>query len=243
MVEPGEGTRTGGRKVLLKALILVVLAGISLALVQFTSIKTHFTPEQFQKIIAEAGLMGPVLVMIFCAAGTCIFIPGTVLIGIGAAMYGPLWGFACVWPGALAGAAMAFLIARTLGRELVTSIIGDRLKIYDDMIERNGFSAVLFLRLMCMPFAPLSFGLGLTKVRFRDFMLGTALGGAATIFIIAFFVGTLQEVWLSGDWGRLFSARVAVSIALLAFLSAVPKIADKVRSKRLCSGDDHSSCV
>jgi uncharacterized membrane protein YdjX (TVP38/TMEM64 family) len=243
MLEPGATTRTGSRKKLIKALILVILAGISFGLVQFTSLKTYITPEQFQMIITETGSMGPALLMIFCVAGTCVFIPGTVLIGIGAAMYGPLLGFAYVWPGTLAGAAMAFLIARSLGREFVISIVGDKVRRYDDLIERNGFSAVLFLRLMCMPFAPLSYGMGLTKVRFLDFIAGTALGGAATIFIIAFSIGTLREIWISGEWGRLLSARIVLSAALLAFLLVMPKIVGKIRLRKPCGSEDRSSCV
>jgi uncharacterized membrane protein YdjX (TVP38/TMEM64 family) len=228
MEEPGKMVETGRRKLFVKAFILLILAGIAVGLVECTSIKTFFTPQRLQRIISEAGLMGPALLVIFCAAGTCIFIPGTVLIAIGAAIYGPYWGFACVWPGALAGAAIAFLIARGLGREFVSSTIGDSFKRYDDLIERKGFNAVLFLRLMCLPFAPISYGLGLTKVRFGDYLIGTALGGAVTIFVITFFIGTLREIWISGDWSRLFSARIALS---LGFLIVSTLIAILVRRK------------
>ena len=64
------------------------------------------------------------------------------------------------------GAAAAFLIGRTLGRDFAASLIGDKLKRYDDAIERNGFATVLYLRLVYFPFTPLNFGMGLTKVRF-----------------------------------------------------------------------------
>ena len=84
----------------------------------------------------------------------------TVFVGIGAAMFGPYLGFACVWPGALAGAVLSYLTARRLGREFVYSLIGDRLRNYDGLIERNGFKAVLFLRLMFVPFAPMNYGAG-----------------------------------------------------------------------------------
>jgi membrane protein DedA with SNARE-associated domain len=63
------------------------------------------------------------------------------------AVFGPYLGFACVCPGALAGAAISYITARRVGREFVYPLMGDRLRNYDGLIERNGFQAVLFLRL------------------------------------------------------------------------------------------------
>ena len=50
------------------------------------------------------------------------------------------------------GASAAFWIGRTLGRDLAASLVGDRLKKYDEAIERNGFATVLYLRLVYFPF-------------------------------------------------------------------------------------------
>ena len=57
------------------------------------------------------------MVFIFIyAAGVCFFLPGTLLTGLGAAIFGAYWGFVYVWLGAMAGASAAFYIGRTLGR-------------------------------------------------------------------------------------------------------------------------------
>ncbi len=53
------------------------------------------------------------------------------------------------------GAGLAFLIGRYLGRDFAASLIGDKLKRFDDAIERNGFATVLYLRLMYFPFTPM----------------------------------------------------------------------------------------
>src|SRR4030042_533366 len=87
---------------------------------------------------------------------------------------------------------LAFFIGRYLGRDFAASLIGDRLKRYDDAIERNGFAAVLYLRLIYFPFTPMNFGMGLTKVRFRDYFSGTALGIIVGTFVFTFLVGTLK---------------------------------------------------
>jgi uncharacterized membrane protein YdjX (TVP38/TMEM64 family) len=129
------------------------------------------------------------------------------------------------------GAAAAFWIGRTLGRDFAASLIGDRLRKYDDRIERNGFAAVLYLRLLYFPFTPLNFGLGLTKVHFRDYFFGTGVGILVGTFIFTFFIGTLKDVWVSGDWGALWSLKVFFSIGLFVISFFIPKLIRKVRKE------------
>ena len=132
----------------------------------------------------------------------------------------------------MGGATAAFWIGRTLGREFAASLIGDRLKKYDDAIEKNGFATVLYLRLIYFPFTPMNFGMGLTKVRFRDYFWGTALGILVGTFIFTFFVGTLKEVWASGSWGQLFSFKVFFSVGLFVFSLFIPKIIKRLKKER-----------
>ena len=225
--------KIGRRSTLVKALILLALAGISIGLVEISPIKAYLGPDQFQRIIGQAGLMGPALLVIFCAVGTCLFIPVTVFVAAGAAMFGPYLAFACVCPGALAGAVISYLTARRLGREFVYSLIGDRLRKYDGLIERNGFKAVLFLRLMFVPFGPVNYGAGLTKVRFWDYFFATALGEVATIFVTTFFIGEIREIWISGDRGRLFFAKMALCLGFLVALALIAKLVQRKYESRL----------
>jgi len=131
----------------------------------------------------------------------------------------------------MVGASIAFFVGRTLGRKFAASLIGDRLKKYDDAIERNGFATVLYLRLVYFPFTPMNFGMGLTKVRFRDYLLGTGLGIIVGTFIFTFFIGTLKEVWASGNWGELISFKVFFSIGLFVFSFFIPKIIKKFKGE------------
>jgi uncharacterized membrane protein YdjX (TVP38/TMEM64 family) len=156
-------------------------------------------------------------------------VPGTLLTGLGAAIFGAYWGFLYVWIGAMLGASAAFWIGRTLGREFAASLISNRMKKYDDAIERSGFATVLYLRLVYFPFTVMNFGMGLTRVRFRDYFLGTALGIIVGTFIFTFFIGTLRDVWSSGDWGQLFSFKVFFSLTLFVFSLLIPKIIKKLR--------------
>ncbi len=223
----------GRFNILVKALILLALAGIAIGLVKIFPTRACFGLDHFQRIIDQAGLMGPALLVIFCAVGTCFFVPVTVFVGIATAMFGPYLGFACVCPGAIAGAVISYLIARRLGRQFVYPLIGDRLGNYDGMIERNGFQAVLFLRLMFVPFWAVNYGAGLTKVRFRDYLFATVLGEAATIFLTTFFIGEIREAWISGDRGLLFFTKMALSIGFLVALWIIARLLQRKYESRL----------
>ncbi len=218
-------------KALVKAGLLVVFIIAAICIIRFTPIRDFLTPEALGGFLDAAGLWAPVIYMVIYAVGVCLFLPGTLLTGLGAAIFGAYWGFLFVWAGAMLGASAAFFIGRTLGREFAASLIGDRLKKYDDAIERNGFATVLYLRLVYFPFTPMNFGMGLTKVRFWDYFFGTGLGIIVGTFIFTFFIGTLKEVWASGNWGELLSFKVFFSIGLFVFSFFIPKIIKKIRGE------------
>jgi uncharacterized membrane protein YdjX (TVP38/TMEM64 family) len=219
------------RPAVIKAIFLAVFLIAAISIVRFTPLKTYLTPEGLDKILDKAGMWAPFFYIFIYAAGVCLFVPGLLLTGVGAFLFGPYQGFIYIWLGAMAGASGAFYIGRTLGRDFAASLIGDRLRKYDDAIEKNGFAVVLYLRLIYFPFTPMNFGMGLTKVRFRDYFLGTAIGIIAGTFIIAYFIGTLKGVWSSGNWGDLISLKVIGSICLFVFSFFIPVVIKKMRMK------------
>ena len=218
-------------KALVKAGILIGFVVLAIVLIRFTPIKDYLTAKSLGRFLETAGHWAPVLYMLIYAIGVCLFLPGTLLTGLGAAIFGAYWGFLYVWIGAMLGASAAFLIGRTLGREFAASLIGDKLKKYDDAIERNGFATVLYLRLVYFPFTPMNFGMGLTKVHFHDYFFGTGFGIIVGTFIFTFFIGTLKEVWVSGNWGELISFKVFFSIGLFIFSFFIPKIIKKIKGE------------
>jgi uncharacterized membrane protein YdjX (TVP38/TMEM64 family) len=226
-----NGVSNNRRKGITKVVFLVVFIVAAIILVRYTPVKEYLTVEALGRFLATAGLWAPVVFMLIYAAGVCLFLPGTLLTGLGAAIFGAYWGFVYVWFGAMLGSIAAFWIGRTLGREFAASLIGNKLQKYDDAIERNGFATVLYLRLVYFPFTPMNFGMGLTKVRFWDYVFGTGLGIIVGTFIFTFFIGTLKEVWTSGNWGELISFKVFFSIGLFIFSFFIPKIIKRIKGE------------
>ncbi len=230
-MEAARSLPTRNRGPLIKGIVLLAFIVAAIATVRFTPVKSYLTPAGLGLFLTMAGIWGPVLFILVYAAGVCLFIPGTLLTTLGGAIFGAYQGFLYVWAGAMLGASAAFWIGRTLGRDLAASLVGDNLKKYDEAIERNGFATVLYLRLVYFPFTPMNFGMGLTRVRFWDYFFGTALGIIVGVFIFTFFVGTVRDVWRSGDWNGLLSGKVAFSVALFVFSFFIPKIIKKIKGE------------
>jgi uncharacterized membrane protein YdjX (TVP38/TMEM64 family) len=96
------------------------------------------------------------------------------LVGL-VAGFGP--GLAVALAGGLLAALAAFGLSRTLGRSAAARLAGSRLARVDALMERRGFVAVLAGRLLPMvPFVVLSYGAGLTAIRWVPYAAGTALG-------------------------------------------------------------------
>ena len=92
-------------------------------------------------------------------------------------IYGPIFGTIYSIIGSFLSATVGFYIARFLGQSFVDKLLkGKKTKIEGD-IEKKGFSIMLFLRLaFIFPYDPLSYAGGLSKMRYRDFILGTVIG-------------------------------------------------------------------
>jgi uncharacterized membrane protein YdjX (TVP38/TMEM64 family) len=215
-----------------KVVLLLLFIAAAVITVRAPVIQELLTAERLGAWLAAAGFWAPLAFIMVYAVGVCLFIPGTLLTALGAAIFGAYRGFLYVWAGAMLGAAGGFLIGRYLGREFAAALIGDRLRKYDEAIERNGFATVLYLRLVYFPFTAMNFGMGLTRVSFRDFLWGTGLGILTGTFIFTFFVGTVKEVWASGQWANLLSGKVFISLGLFVFSLFIPKIINKVKVRQ-----------
>ena len=158
-------------------------------------------------------------------------LPGTLLTLIGGVAFGLGRGFLVNMSGALLGSAGAFLVARTIGRDVVTRLLGKHLARLDGLEgRRTTFLTTLRLRLMpIVPFNAVNFAAGLTKAQLRPFLAGTALGIIPSTFIFTYFATAL----VAGGDARA-DALVPITLALggMLLLGLIPSIVKLVKKTR-----------
>jgi uncharacterized membrane protein YdjX (TVP38/TMEM64 family) len=123
------------------------------------------------------GAWGPVVFVAGYAAATVAFVPGSLLTLAAGAIFGLVRGTLVALVAATLGASLAFLVARYLARGLVERrLAGNQpFAAIDRAIGVEGRKIVFLLRLSPLfPFNLLNYALGLTRVRFADYLVASA---------------------------------------------------------------------
>jgi uncharacterized membrane protein YdjX (TVP38/TMEM64 family) len=112
-------------------------------------------------------------------------------------LFGLPLGLLVVLAGAVTGSAVGFGLARVLGRDAVRALDSQQLQRLDGLLRRRGLIAVIGIRLVPLPFAAVSYACGLSALRLRDYLLGTAVGilpGATAYVTVGAFGATPGSV-------------------------------------------------
>lgn len=119
------------------------------------------------------GRFAPVAYIGTFALATTLFIPASVLTMAAGILFGVVRGTLYAFIGAFLGAMLAFLITRYLARREFKRRLSRSLRFtrIDRAIRRQGFKVTFLLRLSpVFPFTIINYTLGLTRVRFVDYV-------------------------------------------------------------------------
>ena len=161
------------RRTMVKQVALVALAiALLLVLGRFGG---RYVPG-FVARIQSFGTLGPIVYVVGYTIAMVAGIPASLLTLAAGAIFG-LWA-GTLWSllGATLGASAAFLVARYVARKRVERRVAHepRFAAIDRAIADDGRRIVFLLRLSpAVPFTLLNYLLGLTRVRFIDFLVGS----------------------------------------------------------------------
>jgi len=131
----------------------------------------------------------PVLVLVAYVVAGLMVVPVTVLIAATAVVFGPALGAVYALAGSLLSGLTTYLIGRTLGRETVRRLAGERLNAISRKLAERGLLAVVLVRIMPVaPYSIVNIVAGASHIGLRDFLLGTAIGLLPGILGIVLFV-------------------------------------------------------
>jgi len=222
-------------------LLRAILAVVALGLLLFVGRKLGGYVPAFATWVESLGVWGPIAFMLGYVVAAVAFIPGSILTLAAGAIFGLARGTLYVFIGATTGATLAFLIARYVARGAIERRIEGNTKFaaIDNAVAGQGLKITTLLRLSpVFPFNLLNYGLGLTRVRLRDYVLasfgmlpgtflyvyyGKALGSLAAV------AGGAQVEKGPKDWAFLavgLAATIAVTIVVTR--TAKKALAEKI---------------
>lgn len=154
-------------------LALFSLGGTGIAVIVLRAI----SPQQIQAWVQTAGPGAPLLYISLYVVATLLILPSTALNLSGGAVFGPWLGMLWTSVAALIAAVVAFVVARTIGRDWFARRLAGRWQALDAEIRLGGLFYMFAVRLLpILPYGFVNFAAGLTAVTFKDYLLGTALG-------------------------------------------------------------------
>lgn len=210
-----------------KAIIFVIaLAALSAAAIWLP------LRENLLSGIAWIQTQGSLAWMIYVLAyivAAVLLIPGSILTLAAGFIFGLPLGVALVSIGSVLGASAAFLVGRFMARDWVSHRIAGlpRFKALDSASRHDGFTIVLLARLSPLfPFNLLNYGLGITAVHFKHFLVASWMGmlpGTVLYVYIGSLASDATELTaqgLSGGWGRaLLIAGFVATVVLTVFIT------------------------
>ena len=163
----------------------------------------------------------PAAPLVFVAvhmAASLLFVPRTLLAIVAGLLFGMGWGTLWAALGSVAGAGAGFLVARYLNSGLIDLDRSARLRPLLDRVAVGGWRAVAVFRLIpVVPHSLANYGLGLTRVRFGAYTLGSLIGQLPmTIAYVA--VGAAGERVIHGGAGWLTPISIAAATLGLSLL-------------------------
>jgi uncharacterized membrane protein YdjX (TVP38/TMEM64 family) len=133
---------------------------------------------RLQRWVSELGPWAPILFTAAYVILELLFVPALPLNVLAGIAFGPVWGTLTVWIGATLSAALAFLITRSGGREMVERWVARnrRLAKIDEAVARHGWRILAFTRLVpIFPFNMQNYAYGLTGIRFSTYLFVSAV--------------------------------------------------------------------
>lgn len=154
---------------------LVALVGGLLIAARATGLHQRVTLEGVRQTVLAAGPLGPAaFVLVFCL-GELLHVPGLLFVAAGLLVWGPVAGGALSFVAALASVSCTFLLVRAVGGRVTLDRPAFVARLLAGL-EARPVRTVALLRAVLVLSPPLNYALALTGLRFRDHLVGSALG-------------------------------------------------------------------
>jgi uncharacterized membrane protein YdjX (TVP38/TMEM64 family) len=187
-------------------------AGVGAAFAAVTVLLGHSAGD-VRDLVGSTGVPGALLFVALSAGLTVALFPFPLQAAAAGVLFGTAAGTAVSIAGGTLGAIAAFEIARHGGARAVEQLLGDRLAGVQEFVEREGFVAVLYARILPgVPRDVANYAFGLTRVHLGAFALATLLGIAPRAYAYTALGGSLSD---------LSSPEAIVAVALLVAMGVL----------------------
>jgi uncharacterized membrane protein YdjX (TVP38/TMEM64 family) len=206
--------------------VLILFACVALSATVYTTgvLDVLTEPERLRSLAVENESAFAAAYVLVLTVVSALGIPGIIFMVPAPLVFAKWTAFWLGLVGGVLGSYLSYALARYVLRDYATEKFGTRFASWNERLEKNAFVAVLSMRLMFFLLPPVSFAIGLTKVRTLPFLLGTTLGALPWIAFISFVGGSFLD-WLAIQPAWVYALLVSGAGAGAALLSVRDRVA------------------
>jgi phospholipase D1/2 len=161
----------------------------------------------------KGSLLVPVVVMGIYIIGGLLMIPVTLMVGATGIVFSAVIGSFYALAGCLLSALTGYAVGAKLGRNTIRKLSGKRSARFNRRLADNGIIAVALIRnLPVAPFTIVNMMAGASRIKLKDFLIGTAIGMLPGVLGIVVFSDRLLNAVRDPDW---FNVSIAAGVAVI----------------------------
>ena len=208
--------------ILLVIVVVLILAKDYLSTIDWTSL----TPQKIKEFILGFRPWALGVYIALYAMNTVSLLPPIGLMSLAAGfIFGPLKGTIGLMIGSFLGTTVTFFISRNLGGPFVEKMIKGKAKDIQNKLDQNGFKVILFMRLIpIFPWEVINYASGLSKIKYRDYILATMIGILPAVLVQTFFTDRLAHF-------NVKDPTLLIAVVAFILLGAIPAIYLKRKKK------------
>jgi len=169
-------------------LLIIVCTIVTFFIFKYKRQIRHIKIHELRAYILSFGQFAAIVfILIYSLKPILLIVPSAAFSILAGTIFGPYKAFGLSMISSFFAATLAFYLARMLGKPFVNKLLRGKALNLDSNIEKHGFKIMLIMRLsIVFPYDALSYASGLTKMKYRDFILGTLIGIAPEMLSYSF---------------------------------------------------------
>jgi uncharacterized membrane protein YdjX (TVP38/TMEM64 family) len=175
------------RRALLRVLALLLFVVVSVLVAHLSGLTEYLSRDRIRELIVGLGPAGVVAFIGIFAVGELAHVPGFVFVAAAILAYGRVAGGVIGYVGALISVTVAFTVARAIGGQAFTAIRSPFVRRVLARVEERPMLTVLVLRALLAIAPPITYGLAFTRIKFRDYFVGSAIGLVPPLIVMSVF--------------------------------------------------------
>ena len=176
-------------------IITIVCAILAYFIFKYKRHLGHINIMDLRRYILSYGRFSALIfVLIYSLKSIFLIIPASLLSILAGNIFGPYEAFILSIISCYFGFTLSFFLSKKLGKSFVHKLLKGKAIGLDANAEKHGFKIMLIMRLSALfPYDPLSYAAGLTKMKYKDFILASLIGISPEILACSFMGKNLKH--------------------------------------------------